>query len=264
MSATTTSRPPSRIQPIAALIALRNLMKNPQDTRQVALLTSALRGKSGIIQFNRFKSSPVGQRIIAEQRRLGPVLDNHAALAQLPENSFGRHYLAFMAEENLTAKGLEEVTANATDAFRNSSEDVRIFADRTRDLHDLYHVLTGYGRDEIGEISVLAFSYPQQRLRSYAVIAFFGALNFSRILVRHRIPAAGVFATVLEAYRHGKQAAWLPGEDVEAMLGENIDMLRRRLNIAPPEKYSALAAQIRQKTAWRNGPIFSQGQLIAS
>jgi len=263
MVASRSSRPHSSIHPIAALIALRNLLKNPQDTRQVALLTTALRGKSGLIQFNRFKTSPVGQKIIAEARRLGPVLDNHAALAQLPENSLGRCYLAFMSDENLTAKGLEEITADATDPFRNSGEDVRLFADRTRDLHDLYHVLAGYGRDEIGEICVLAFSYPQQRLRSYAVIAFFGALRFASILMRHKIPPAGVFAAVLEAYHHGQQAAWLPGEDVEALLPENLEFLRARLNIAPPEKYTALVTKIRQKTAWRNGPIFSRGQLIA-
>jgi len=263
MSATTTSQIPTRIHPIDALIALRRLMKDPQDTRQVALLTTALRGKSGVDNFNRFKNSPVGARILAEGRRLGPVLDDHAALARLPENSFGRKYLAFMAEENLTAKGLAEVTSSATDVFRESGEDVRIFADRTRDLHDLYHVLTGYGRDEIGEICVLAFSYPQQRLRSYAVIAFLGALNFAAILKRHRIPAGGVLAAVREAYDHGKRAAWLPGEDVEALLAEDIDALRRRLNIVVPDKYTALVATIRARTPWRQGPIFSRGKLIA-
>lgn len=260
---TTTTLQPTRIQPIAALMALHNLMKNPQDTRQVALLTAALRGRSGIMQFNRFKATAIGQRILAEGRRLGPVLDDHEALAKLPENSFGRHYLAFMAEENLTAKGLEEVTTDATDPFRYANEEIRIFADRSRDLHDLYHVLAGYGRDEIGEISVLAFSYPQQRLRSYAVIASFGALNFSRLLMRHGVPAAGVFAAVWEAYRNGKRAAWLPGEDIEALLSEDLAALRQRLNIPPPHKYIAQLARIRQRTAWRHGPLFAGGRLIA-
>jgi ubiquinone biosynthesis protein COQ4 len=253
---TSTYKPP-RIQPIAAARALINLLKDPQDTRQVALLTAALRGRSGQTQFQKFKSSPVGARILSEKRRLADTLDNHAFLATLPENSLGRRYLAFMAEENLSARGLKEVTAEATANLNNADEDVQIFADRTRDLHDLYHVIAGYGRDEIGEICVLAFSYPQQRLRSYAVIAAFGALNFANLLARHHITSRGVFAAVSQAYRNGKTAAWLPGQDIESLLAEDLDILRQRLNIPPPDKYQALIARIRAKTQWRNGPIFS-------
>ncbi len=252
-----------RIQPLMAARALKNLLKDPQDTRQVALLTTALRGKSGIIQYNRFKASPVGARILAERRQLADTLDNHAYLATLPENSFGRRYLAFMAEENLSAKGLKSVTADATDVLKNASEEVQVFADRTRDLHDLYHVLAGYGRDEFGEICVLAFSYPQQRLRSFAVIALFGALNFASLLNKHKIGAQGVFAAVAQAYRNGQKSTWLPGEDIEALLTEDIENLRRRLNIATPTKYNELISRIRTKTSWRSGPIFHGKQLTA-
>jgi ubiquinone biosynthesis protein COQ4 len=253
---TSTYKPP-RIQPIAAARALKNLLNDPQDTRQVALLTSALRGRSGQIQFQKFKSSPVGARILAEKRRLADTLDDHAFLATLPENTLGRRYLAFMAEENLSARGLKDVTAEATTNLNLADENVQIFADRTRDLHDLYHVIAGYGRDEIGEICVLAFSYPQQRLRSYAVIAVFGALNFASLLARHRIAGRGVFAAVRQAYRNGKTAAWLPGQDIESLLAEDLDILRQRLNIPAPDKYQALVASIRAKTQWRGGPIFA-------
>ncbi len=252
-----------RIQPLMAARALKNLLKDPQDTRQVALLTTALRGKSGIIQYNRFKASPVGARILAERRQLADTLDNHAYLATLPENTFGRRYLAFMAEENLSAKGLKSVTADATDVLKNASEEVQVFADRTRDLHDLYHVLAGYGRDEFGEICVLAFSYPQQRLRSFAVIALFGALNFASLLNKHKIGAQGVFAAVAQAYRNGQKSTWLPGEDIEALLTEDIENLRRRLNIATPTKYNELISRIRTKTSWRSGPIFHGKRLTA-
>jgi ubiquinone biosynthesis protein COQ4 len=248
---------PDPIKPIAAARALINLLKDPQDTRQVALLTAALRGRSGRIQFDKFKATPVGATILAERRRLADTLDDHAYLATLPENSLGRCYLAFMSQENLSAKGLKAVTADATDNLKNAGEDVQIFADRTRDLHDLYHVLTGYGRDEIGEICVLAFSYPQQRLRSYAVIAAFGALNFARRLSRLGVTPRHPVAAVAQAYNHGKRAAWLPGQDIEALLRDNIDALRQRLHIQTPDKYLALTTLIRAKTSWRGGPIFS-------
>jgi ubiquinone biosynthesis protein COQ4 len=253
---------PPRVQPIVALRALINLLKNPQDTRQVALLTAALRGRSGLSQLRKFKASPVGLKILAEGHRLGDVLDNHAYLATLGENSLGRHYLAFMSEDNLTAKGLTEVTAEATNNLDPANKDALIFAGRTRDLHDLYHVIAGYGRDEIGEICVLAFSYPQQRLRSFAVIAFFGTLNFSSILARHKLGPGAVVNAVLQAYRNGKQAAWLPGEDIDTMLTQDIDNVRRQLGITPPDKYLTLLSRIRAKTQWRGGPIFSGQQIM--
>jgi hypothetical protein len=62
---------------------------------------------------------------------------------------------------------------------------------------------------------------------------------------------------VAQAYRHGKLAAWLPGQDVEALLPENIDIIRQRLNIKTPNRYFALTTLIRAKTSWRGGPIFS-------
>jgi ubiquinone biosynthesis protein COQ4 len=256
----TTYKPP-RIQPIAALRALRNLLKDPQDTRQVALLTAALRGRSGQLQFRKFKASPIGARVLAEGSRLGDILDDHAYLATLPENSLGRRYLAFMSEENLSAKGLKEITVDATSNLKDASEDIRLFADRTRDLHDLYHVIAGYGRDEIGEICVLAFSYPQQRLRSFAVIAFFGTLNFSRLLAQYNLGGT-VLQAVIQAYRNGKNAAWLPGEDIVAILTQDIDTVRRSLGITPPDKYLALISGIRAATKWRGGPIFSGRQVI--
>jgi ubiquinone biosynthesis protein COQ4 len=147
--------------------------------------------------------------------------------------------------------------------LKNASEEVQVFADRTRDLHDLYHVLAGYGRDEFGEICVLAFSYPQQRLRSFAVIALFGALNFASLLNKHKIGAQGVFAAVAQAYRNGQKSTWLPGEDIEALLTEDIENLRRRLNIATPTKYNELISRIRTKTSWRSGPIFHGKRLTA-
>jgi len=251
-----TAYKPPRVQPLVALSALCTLLRNPQDTRQVALLTAALRGRSGVQQYNKFKASPVGARTLTEKRRLADILDNHAYLATLPETSLGRRYLTFMAEENLSAKGLKEVTAEAN--IQNASDEVQIFTDRTRDLHDLYHVLAGYGRDEIGELCVLAFSYPQQRLRSYAVLAFFGALKFARQFDQQNLGAAGVLKAVRQAYQHGKAAAWLPGEDIESMLAQDIEVLRRRLNIAPPDKYLSMISTLRAKTTWRNGPIFSR------
>lgn len=239
---------PKRVRPLDAAIAIMRLLRDPQDTTQVFRLTDALRGRSGVKPYQRFRDSPVGAQIIAERRHLIHTLADRAALASLPENSVGRCYLAFMAEENLTAEGLAEISSDAMTALANREEGARLFAMRMRDMHDLYHVLAGYGRDELGEVCVLAFSYPQQKIRSFAVIAFLGRLRVGQLLRQSKLKISGVAEAVREAAAHGAQAAWLPGEDLEALLAEDIDAVRARLGIAPPARYQAILQQIAART----------------
>ncbi len=267
MSASTSSAPlrsghqPSRVKPLAALLATIRLLRDPQDTKQVFLLTDALRGRSGVAPFNRFYASPVGQKILAERRFLLAALSDRAALSALPEGSLGQRYLAFMAEENLSAEGLVEVGGENAQTYNSPNEAVRLFASRMRDMHDLYHILAGYGRDELGEVCVLAFSYPQQKIRSFRVIAGLGALHVRRLLRQAGLSPRGVLAAVREAARHGRQSAWLPGEDLEKMLGENLEKLRQRLNIPPPTTYREVINRVRQQTGVTSGPL---SQMVAS
>ncbi len=219
-----------RIKPVKAALALLRLMRNSQDTRQVFLLTEALRGRSTRVMFQRFAASRVGAKVLAEQRSLLAALTDRDHLAALPEGTLGRRYLAFMAEEQLSAEGLVELGRQNV-ASLQPQEDVRLYAGRMRDMHDLYHVLTGYGRDEVGELCVLAFSYPQQNIRSFRLISVMGMFNIMRRLRRAGEETRGVVAAIREA-----------GEDLEAMLGKDLEVLRTRLNIAAPRHYQDFIA----------------------
>jgi len=237
-------RPTPRIKPIAALLALYRLMRDPQDTGQVFRLTEALRGRSTRNSFERFAATPMGQTILSEQRSLLAALSDHAGLAALPEGTLGRRYLAFMAEENLSAEGLVDLAKQNLKMPPTSDDGISLYAARMRDMHDLYHVLSGYGRDELGEICVLAFSFPQQKIRSFWVISRLGMLNIARRLRSAGISGHGVITAAREAARHGAEAAWLPAADLEAMLREDLTALRARLNIKPPASYHAVIERL--------------------
>lgn len=243
------------IRPFAAAAAMFRLMRNPQDTRQVFLLTEALRGRSMASVLERFRNSPVGARILAEQRSLVTILSDQARLAAMKPGSFGRTYYEFMAEEDLSAQGLVELGADNAISLHRSSQDAQIFGARMRDMHDLYHVLCGYGRDEVGEICVLAFSYPQQKIRSFAVISRGGMYRIARMVSKLGGSGKMVRHAVQEAARHGKQAAWLPGEELESMLEDDLAAVRARLNIPAPTIYRQLITEIRAKTGRPTGPL---------
>ena len=231
------SQPSSyRLHPIAALRAVRNLMSNREDTHQVFLLIEALRGKTTLRQFARFRQTETGRAVLGENRRLLDQLSDRASLAALPAGTLGRAYYDFMAAENLSAEGLVEASRIERPP---ASDDVTLFRERGREMHDLLHVVTGYGRDPLGEACLVAFTYAQNRLKGLAVIAVFAA----RRIARSR-PGQPVRRAVFEGYRHGRSAGWLPGADWEALLAQPVEAIRAQFAVKPPTYYRTILAAV--------------------
>ncbi len=237
----------TRIRPLVAWRALRALFRNGEDTKQVFIIGDALRGKSGLRAFQRFRATALGQSVLSGERDLLPVLCDRAHLSALPAGSLGRLYHDFMAEENLTADGL--VDASKAGSRNVSSTEVQRFRDRMRDQHDLHHVSTGYGRDGLGEVCVLAFGYAQTRNRGIGVIALMGMLKIAKAL-----PGQPVCAAVMQAYRQGKAAAALYQQDWEALLPLPLEEVRQRLGIKPPTLYRQIGAALRNAAANQSQP----------
>jgi ubiquinone biosynthesis protein COQ4 len=221
----------TRLRPFEAVKAVRRLLADPEDTQQVFLILRAMRGRSGIRLFRRFQNSDTGARILGERRGLFTTLSNSKALAALPAGSLGHTYQGFMAEENLSPEGL--VAPSQATRDDGMTPDVALFRDRMRDMHDLTHTLTGYGRDPLGELCLLAFMYSHTGNLGMALIVLMG---FARLESRAARRA------VIEAWRHGRKARWFAGMDWEAMLPEQLDSLRQRFAVAEPKAYRAVPA----------------------
>jgi ubiquinone biosynthesis protein COQ4 len=101
-------------------------------------------------------------------------------------------------------------------------------------------VLTGYGRDALGEACLVAFSYAQTKSHGFALIAVAGALK-----LRRETPGIPAIRAVWEGYRSGSKAAWLPAEDYVRLLSEPLSAARARLNIARPVVYDDVPAAMR-------------------
>jgi ubiquinone biosynthesis protein COQ4 len=247
--------PADRFNPLATVLAAVRLIRNTQDTRQVALLEIAAGGYSRKHLFQRFVKSATGRAVIQERRSLIKTLDDHEYLRTLPENSLGRHYLAHMQREGLSVQGLYDATPAVNAHIAEKPEAVQIFLNYSiRCSHDLHHVLVGYGRDELGEACVVAMAYQHVEVRGYKIIFTFAPPPIRKQLRRLKVDPRGVAAEINEAKRIGREAAWLPGLDIESALGEDIDALRSRLNIQKPELYNAIIARVRASCGWQSGP----------
>ena len=118
--------------------------------------------------------------------------------------------------------------------MKNLDADTLVFANRQRDMHDLWHTLTQYGRDELGEVCLLAFTCAQSPNRGLAFIVLVGVFQLSK---RYGL---GVATAAYRAYQDGKNAAWLPAQDWEFLLTQPIGNVRAQLNIRPPQRYQHL------------------------
>lgn len=220
----------TRLRPFDAIRAVRRLLANPEDTAQVFAIFRAMRGKSGLRVFRRFAASATGAQVIRERRRLLDTLSDRARLQALPEESFGRTYFNFMEQEQLTAEGL--VAASQSWETDPVPPEVELFRERMRDAHDLTHVLTGYGRDPLGEICLLAFMHAHSRNPGMALIVLMSLKAMPRQARR----------AVLEAWRNGRKARWLQDQDFEALLPRPLAQVRQEIQIADPARYRAVQA----------------------
>lgn len=229
--ATSTGSNPYKQDLFTALRAVRKLMADGNDTAQVFRIMRALNGPSMPRNFSRLLGTVEGRRMVYQRVELAERLSDPAYIAQFAPGTVGAAYRAFLERTGYSADGLAKVSNLDQEPV---VEDAYMwFGRRTRDIHDIWHVLTGYRADEsLGEAALVAFSYAQTGGKGWAFIAIAASLKSLRV------SGGTAFArAVIEGYRLGRRASWLLGEDYEKLLHEPLEAARARLGIAQPVRY---------------------------
>lgn len=226
-------RPAPKRRPLKAWRHMQKLIANKEDTEQVFHIIEALNGNSTRRDFARFMRSERAETMLRERIFLPDILDDHAPLIALPEGTVGRTYVEFMQREGLTANGLVEESLTNLRRHDEFDDDLLWYINRLRDTHDMYHVLTGYGRDALGEDALLGFTHSQHGGLGLNFIAFMGNRQIAKIAPK----TARVKDVLAEARRNGKAAKRIVEQDIIALLDQPIDKVRADLNIAEPVLY---------------------------
>ncbi len=228
-------RPRLRARPAKAWRHFRNLLADKENTEEVFYIFEALpwSGMRGAAEG--FLTSPRGKAVYAAEPALAPILDDHARLRAMPAGSLAHAYCDFMEAEGLTAQGLVEEFARFARGRHDFDDQFAWYFDRLRDTHDLLHILTGYGRDALGEACVLGFTYSQQPSFAHLFIGYMAALNIRK----ETGGDAPVLSAVREAQRLGKACPRLVEQSITELLPLPLGEVRRRLNITAPVRYSA-------------------------
>jgi ubiquinone biosynthesis protein COQ4 len=230
---------PQRLEPLRAFRAFRKLVRNKEDTAQVFEIMRALSGRSIGRGYNRMLETMEGGRQAFLREELAHKLDDPVWLARFEPGTVGAAYRDFRKARGFTAEGLAD-EARKVAPLVDAQHPVIWYSRRIRDIHDVWHVLTGYGTDALGEACVVAFSYAQTRNLGFAFIGWGAAREIQR--EARSVPAR---RAVWQAWRNGRAARWLPGLDYEALFEQPLETVRARLNIRPASIYEAVPAEVR-------------------
>lgn len=223
-----------RLKPFTAMKHMRALIADKEDTEQVFHIIEALGGRALLKDLKRFAETENGKARLQERRSLAPIFDEkREELRGYPLGTVGRTYADFMDREGLTAMGLVAESEKFRAHHRTFDDTIQWYADRLRDIHDMFHILTGYGRDALGEDALLAFSYSQNRGPGLMFISYMGARE-----IRKEAPKnARVMDVMKEGKRLGAAAEKLVQQDFLSLLERPIETVREELNIGQPLMY---------------------------
>jgi len=227
--------PPARpVQWRRAVRALRELLANPDRTEKAFEVFLAIDGDQEERAFQQLLAQPSAPQLLAERPCLLSRLSDRAGLAALPADSFGRGYLAYLDRTGFAPDGLLKVRAELEAHAQSIGEELipldpirEWYRQRSILSHDLWHVLTDYGTDGLGEGTLLAFSLAQLPGRANRLLVFGagmrGAGEYGPGLLRH----------MYRAWLRGRRAVWLNALPYEALLAEPLEEVRRAARIEP-------------------------------
>ena len=216
--------------------SLRALLASPDETDHAIDFVYAIGQADFERVFQRFAATPGGPELLAERPDLAERLADRAALERLPEGSLGRAYLAYLDENHFDARGLLAVqdrvrvrwegerAAEPLDPLRAWFRDWSLLA------HDLSHVVTGYGTDDVGEATLLVFTLAQNGGRAQWLLTLGACLDCWRTLGR------GWPSYLARVWRRGRRAAWMPAVPWDDLLAVRLEAVRRVAGLAPPER----------------------------
>ena len=232
-----TAAPPQRLQLPrrewgAAYAALKRLLADKDSTENVFEIMRALNGASTRNGYYKLLTTAEGGRLAFRQEDLAAKLSDRAWLAAMPPGSLGAAYRDFTDTGGVTPQGLVEVS---NQVMTHIEHPIAWFGRRIRDSHDLWHVVSGYGLDSLGEACLVAFSYPQTKALGWAFIAIGAAVKSRQAPERHPYVAA-----IREGRARGHRAAWLPAQDWVALLPQPLEAVRAQLGLAAPAIYLSI------------------------
>ena len=221
---------------VRAWKAFWGLVGDRDDTRYVFEFFRAVNGQcmGGIL--SRFANSEFGRQQIEDRTRFSNKLLDRETLKSYGGGTFAAAYLHYLDSENLDPLGVHTAAVeNAPELYAQLERDYPEFAAMTYTFHlahDLHHVLTGYGRDPLGEALLLTYNGNQNGTRGSRLLGMFAGLR-----IRSEIWQWPVGRMMANARRMARESTDMIVTDLTELLPLPLEEARARLNITPDPLY---------------------------
>ena len=224
-----------RLQPREWPRLARLVRDAPGDVTLGARVFFSIGGHDEAPTHRRFLRTSSGRALVENAIPYPSLFSDYDGLRALPSGTLGREYVRQLDDRGIHPVELARLTEAAYDR-REFSDEHAYVRDRVRNLHDLFHTLTGYDIDVIGEAGVLAFTFGQTGNKGWAMLVF---LNCLTCVARLRFDG---WVVAWKGYRRGRRARYLPAVDAwDRLLRLPLDAARAQLGIPPLEPYRPLA-----------------------
>jgi ubiquinone biosynthesis protein COQ4 len=225
----------------SALLAGARWLMNPVSeggAKQVPRIKMLAGGPEILADVERMRAHASGRRLLAQKPDLGVALSDTAALKAMPQGSLGRTFFEAM-DNPYGVPGYLLAGLIYRDGFFDSfemSDDARYYLERSRWLHDLFHVVSGYAPNLAGEGLLIYFQQAYLYGVSYEALASSPLGLGPRYFIHPSCGAKRWRTLQKEAHAHGLAAhAVCPAIFVawEDLLPQPLNDVRAQLGIVP-------------------------------
>ncbi|ERT07229.1 hypothetical protein M595_2778 [Lyngbya aestuarii BL J] len=202
-----------------------NLLRDPGQTESVHDIEDGLRqAKYTQVAIEYIQSQP-GVKPLVEERYLAPP-PNLDSLLELPSNSLGYTYASYLTKEGFDPNFYRTL---------NIEDDTTYIMLRLRQTHDIWHLITGFSTDVVGELGLQAFILAQTR-RPMAIVLLAGGLL--RALIKSPEEMEKLLDRIAVGYRMGAKAKPFLAQKWEENWEKPISQWRRELGVELAEVYT--------------------------
>jgi ubiquinone biosynthesis protein Coq4 len=179
------------------------------------------------------RSTPGAEAFLAERHFAAPV--SLEALGAMPEGSLGRGYYEFLTrnglESNLATNYqlLHDVLASRGQLDRMPAE-LKYAVIRGFQIHDILHVLTGYGSSGLDELALQAFCLAQLQ---FPYFGMWMATTTARMTFLQPHAIVPVMDAISAGWQHGRRTPNLHFCKWEQSFAEPLSAVRERHGVTP-------------------------------
>ncbi|MGD0345403.1 MAG: Coq4 family protein [Terracidiphilus sp.] len=219
----------NQIQYLETIRGLTTMIRDPGHTESVFDIEDGLQNLEAYKLAVEYVRNDPAMAQLMKERYLRHGAHDLDALLKLPETTLGYRFA-----RHLRDRGFDP------DYFRvrEVHTDLDYVLMRLRQTHDIWHVVTGFDTEPIGELGIKAVELAQTRRPMAAVVAAGGVLRF---LYKDPEHLGEVLGAVSEGYQMGIKAKLLLAQKWEDHWERPLEEWRAMLNVTPAGTRSSRA-----------------------